>query len=258
VSDDYAAGAALTGIPVERLRRAEERLAAQADVVACVSPVLVDKWRRPDREPVLIPNGCDVTHLATARSVRPVPVDLPRPVVGFVGLLSTRIDLELVTAVARRGHSMLLVGRRRTDLPAEILDRLVGMPNVRWVPGVDYDDLPAHLAAMDVGLVPYTDSAFNRASFPLKILEYLAAGLAVVSTDLPAVRWLDTDLVAVATGTEAFADAVAEAAAAAGDEAAIERRMAFAAGHSWDRRAEAYDDAIAAAEGRQAERPTPE
>ena len=57
--------------------------------------------------------------------------------------------------------------------------------------------------------MPYRDTPFNRGSFPLKTLEYLAAGRAVVATDLPAIRWLNTDLISVATTPAAFADHVA-------------------------------------------------
>jgi glycosyltransferase involved in cell wall biosynthesis len=88
-----------------------------------------------------------------------------------------------------------------------------------------------------VGLVPYADSAFNRGSFPLKTLEYLAAGRRVVATDLPATRWLATDLVSVASEPRAFADAVEAAISsrASADEVAERRR--FGAGHSWALRA---------------------
>ena len=58
---------------------------------------------------------------------------------------------------------------------------------------------------MDVGLVPYGMSEFNRWSFPMKALEYLSAGLPVVSTSLPAMQWLDTPFIALADTPEAFA-----------------------------------------------------
>jgi teichuronic acid biosynthesis glycosyltransferase TuaH len=91
---------------------------------------------------------------------------------------------------------------------------------------------------MGVGLTPYADTDFNRASFPLKTLEYLANGLPVVSTDLPAVRWLDTDLIEVGTGPEDFASKVREVLSRPFDEAERARRIAFARRHSWTARAE--------------------
>ncbi len=80
-----------------------------------------------------------------------------------------------------------------------------------WVGRRAFEELPAYLRLMNVGLTPYTDTPFNRASFPLKTLEYLAAGLPVVSTDLPATRWLNTDLVRIADSQSDFVSAVLDA-----------------------------------------------
>lgn len=246
-SDDFAAGADLIGVGAERLQRLELDLARRADLVVCVSPPLVDKWRALGFDPVLVPNGCDTEHFATARVAEaPADIVLPRPIVGISGQVSKRIDLRLLDEIAERGRSLLIVGRLRPDLPEASIAALLDRPNVQWVGFRPYLDLPAYLGAMDVGLVPYTASGFNRSSFPLKILEYLAAGLPVVSTDLPSVRWLDTDLVRIAEEPAAFADAVDDALAEAGDADAAARRMAFAAGHSWRSRAADYDAALAA------------
>jgi teichuronic acid biosynthesis glycosyltransferase TuaH len=90
---------------------------------------------------------------------------------------------------------------------------------------------------MQVGLVPYTLSEFNRASFPLKTLEYLAAGLPVVSTNLPATRWLDTPLATIADDHATFVAAVR---AAATIPSSADERQRFAAAHSWESRAADY------------------
>ena len=103
-----------------------------------------------------------------------------------------------------------------------------------------FEALPGYLAHASVGLVPYTHSAFNRASFPLKTLEYLSAGLPAVSTGLPATLWLDPgdpELIAIAEGPEAYADAVDAALALPLTPELRERRRAFARAHSYERRA---------------------
>jgi len=109
-------------------------------------------------------------------------------------------------------------------------------PNVHWVGPRSYAELPAVLAAAEVWMLPYADSEFNRASFPLKLLEYLAAGRRVVATDLPAVQWLDSELIVTAAGAKGFAAAVESELSrpwAVGEAAA---RTAFAAGHGWPER----------------------
>lgn len=236
-TDDFVAGARLTGLGTRQLVRAEARQAKVVDLVVAVSEPLVEKWRALGRETVLLPNGCD-TDLFAATDEAPIPADveLPAPVAGFFGHLSSRIDVSLLEAVAERGISLLLVGPRQGTFAIEAMDRLLVMPNVRWVGPKPFEELPSYLRVIDVGLTPYADSEFNRASFPLKTLEYLAAGRAVVATDLPAVAWLNTDLITVASRPGAYADAV-EAALAAPQPVELRlRRRRFAALHSWDER----------------------
>ncbi len=242
VSDDFSTGREL-GVPVERMARAQHEIAEEADAVVVVSPVLQERWARRGHDTILIPNGADTATLHGAPGLpRPLGIDLPDPIVGYSGQLSTRIDLSLLEAVADRGHSLLLVGGRRPDLEPERVAALLARDNLQWTGERPYDELPAYLGAMAVGLLPYTDSEFNQASFPLKLLEYLAAGVAPVSTDLPAVRWLNSDLVTVADTPETFATAVDEALAARDDDAEIARRQQFAEMHTWVSRADDYVD----------------
>jgi teichuronic acid biosynthesis glycosyltransferase TuaH len=91
---------------------------------------------------------------------------------------------------------------------------------------------------IDVGLLPYANSEFNRASFPLKTLEYLAAGRPVVATPLPAVTWLDTELIAIADQPDDFAMRTLEEAAKARTPGLMKRRRVFAESHSWSTRVE--------------------
>ena len=76
---------------------------------------------------------------------------------------------------------MLFVGPRHFTFEMERIERLLEQPNVQWVGPKPFESLPTYLRAIDVGVTPYTDTAFNRGSFPLKTLEYLAAGRGVVA-----------------------------------------------------------------------------
>jgi len=176
-----------------------------------------------------------------------VPSDarLPAPVAGFVGRINDRTDLSLLEAIADRGRSLLLVGPKDPAFEPDRFDALRQRRNVRWVGPKPFEALPGYFRVLDVGVVPYRDSPFNRGSFPLKTLEYLAAGRAVVATDLPAIRWLATDLVSVATTPPAFADQVDRLLAQPRTPGMLARRQAFAARHSWARRAADINEAIA-------------
>jgi glycosyltransferase involved in cell wall biosynthesis len=238
-TDDYVAGARLMGQDGMRLLREERRQLAEAELVVAVSPVLAERWSgKGARTVAVLPNGCDVAAYADiARTSRPAGIPTDRPVVGLVGQLSDRIDLDLLAAVADLDCTLLMVGPHRANWEPVRFPALAARPNVRYVGPVDAAELPGYLGAMDVGLTPYRDSSFNRASFPLKTLEYLAAGRAVVSTELPATRWLGTDLVATASTPAGFAAAVREALPGARDPRLVARRREFAGTHSWQRRA---------------------
>ena len=106
--------------------------------------------------------------------------------------------------------------------------------------------------------MPYTGSAFNRGSFPLKTLEYLAAGCAVVATDLPATCWLATELICIAGGAGPFADQVDRLLAMPRTPAAAAERQAFAGRHSWALRAAQIHAAIAGRAARPAAGRTPD
>jgi teichuronic acid biosynthesis glycosyltransferase TuaH len=238
VTDDWEAGSSLMGVGVRRLRRNERRLASHGQIVVTVSEPLSEKWRALGPEPVLLPNGCAAEFLGNSDEA-PLPDDvvLPGPIVGFVGHLSDRIDMRLLEAVAGTGRSMLLVGPRQPMFEPQRFDRLVGRPNVTWVGPKPFDQLRSYLRIIDVGITPYADSAFNRASFPLKTLDYLAAGRAVVSTDLPSVRWLGTDLITVADRPADFVRAVVRSLTEQRTQELVARRLTLAGQHSWTSRA---------------------
>jgi teichuronic acid biosynthesis glycosyltransferase TuaH len=238
-SDDFVAGAELMGLSTEWVAGCERARLDEADLVIACSPTLADKWRSMGFDPVLVPNGVDAAAFAAVDTAPwPHDVRLPSPIVGLVGHLSDRIDLAMLEAVAARGCSLLLVGPRQPAFSGDRVEALLKRPNVQWVGRKTFGELPSYLKVIDVGIVPYRDDAFNRASFPLKTLEYLASGRPVVTSDLPAFRWLDTDLVRVVPDAEEFAGAVVSELASPRDSRAVTTRRAFAAGHSWDRRAE--------------------
>lgn len=240
--DDFAAGGALMNISTRELERRERAAATKADLAIAVTPSLVAKWEALGVPAVLVPNGVDA---ALFSEPRPRPLDLPPngPLVGFCGTLSARIDLDLLHRVVDAGTPLVLLGWPQRTMPKDEVDRLLQRQGVHWLGNKTYEEVPAYLQALDVGLIPYTDSAFNRASFPLKMLEYLAAGLPVVSSDLPAVRYLDTDLVVI-EDRDGFAPAVRAAIGARHDPALVQRRMDFAAGHSWQSRVDLICEAI--------------
>lgn len=239
--DDFVGSAPLLGLDAERLARGERALARRADVIIAANPVVAESMVAHGRSAILVPYGCDAEHFATAQHVVPASdVDLPRPIAGFMGHLGDRIDLAILRAVVDTGCSVLLVGPRHPRADPAAMSDLLARPNVHWTGPRAFEELPAYLAHMDVGLLPYDFSPFNVGSFPLKTLEYLAAGLPVVATGLPAIRWLGSAHITVADTADEFATEVLRALARGSSSHDVTDRQRFAQQHTWAKRAEAF------------------
>jgi teichuronic acid biosynthesis glycosyltransferase TuaH len=233
VTDDWVAGAAMMGLSPRLVRQNLARNLRRANITLAVSPHLVGKLNQehaPKSAAGLLPNGCAVPAVAP-RSERAKTAAL-------VGTLNERLDIGLLEKLAQSSVPMLVIGPRADKDPAmgKRLDRFLAADSVRWLGEVPAATLPLHLSQVSVGLTPYVDSEFNRASFPLKTLEYLAAGLPVVATDLPAVRWLDSGFVAVAKDSSDFVGLVHSAMRTSPDPTAEGRRRDFARTHAWTAR----------------------
>jgi teichuronic acid biosynthesis glycosyltransferase TuaH len=236
-TDDWVAGATLMNQDARYVLREERAAIARADLVLAVGPELAERWEGLGAQPVVFPNGCDPSAYQSPSAPGPVPAGFPAKVAGLVGQLSDRIDIALLESVADTGIGLLLVGPREPGWEPERAGALLSRSNVHHVGPVPFEELPQWFARLDVGLTPYADTAFNRASFPLKTLEYLAAGLPVVSTDLPASRRLSEETPHIRIATESFADAVVRAADTEWTPDAVEQRRCVAARHSWAARA---------------------
>lgn len=234
--DDFVAMGPLVGVSPRLLARGERRLTAAADAIIAANPTVAGSLAAPGRAIHLIPFGCDVG-LFGGPAARDPAVDLPHPIAFLMGTLNDRLDVDCLRAVVDEGVSLLLVGPRSPRFASPAFDALLTRPDVQWTGPRAFEDLPALLAHADVGIVPYTHSPFNEGSFPLKTLEYLAAGLPVVATDLPAIRWLASPHVEVADRAAEFGRTVARVAGEPRDPDASGLRRHFAAGHSWDHRA---------------------
>jgi glycosyltransferase involved in cell wall biosynthesis len=240
--DHYAAN---PGVDARWVDALERRMLERADVVFATSPWLAERLRRAGGRLVHeVPNVADVALFARAHEPLPEPPelrDLARPRAIYVGNLAAyRVDVGLLEAVARSGVSLVLIGPVGLGDGAALapdLRALLAMPAVRALGPRAPEALPAYLRHCEVALLPFLDNDHTRASLPLKLWEYLAAGLPVVGTPLPNLRELAAEgLVALARGPDAYASAVLRA---AGEErAARAARLSRARAHDWPARIE--------------------
>jgi glycosyltransferase involved in cell wall biosynthesis len=215
----------------------ERRLLEKVDLVVATAASLTKSKRPRSGAAYHLPQGVNFDHFAEPRAEPPDLAGIPRPRIGFAGSLSTQCDVDLLVrlATAFPDASLVLVGP--VGLDRAELDRL-HLPNVHILGVRSYEDLPAYVQHFDVGIIPYVLSAWTVAVDPLKLLEYLAAGLPVVTTAIPeAAKYAET--VAVAADSDAFVTAVREA-LSSNRESARRRGQALAREHTWERRARTF------------------
>jgi teichuronic acid biosynthesis glycosyltransferase TuaH len=169
-------------------------------------------------------------------------------VAALIGQLNDRLDLDALERTVAAGVPLRVIGRLVAQDPVfhARLERFLASPGVEWRGEIRPDQLPAELARVAVGLTPYADTAFNRSSFPLKTLDYLAAGAPVVSTELSASRWFESPDVRVAADADAFAALALAAVRAPADAARDASCRALAVAHGWDRRAADLEELVTA------------
>jgi glycosyltransferase involved in cell wall biosynthesis len=226
-------------IDTTSFRAAEERFAARADLVLASAPSLARRMRLLSNNVLNAPNVADTELFSQA--LTPGEVDsaiaaLRAPRIVFTGAIAaTKLDLALLATLARLRPewSFALVGPVGPGDPHTDVSALAAEPNVHLLGLRAYAQLPSVLRGADAGLIPYARNALTDSIFPMKVYEYLAAGLPVVATPLPALAGVPE----VATGSNAdeLAQLLDRALADDDDERRAQRSRAAAA-QSWDAR----------------------
>jgi hypothetical protein len=221
----------LAGVSHGMLEPLEQQLLASVDVVVTTAQSLTRSKVPATGDVRYLPQGVNFDHFARPR---PEPEDLrglPRPLLGFAGALSTCCDLRLIRSIAEQhpGGSVVLVGP--VTGPRDGLD----LPNIHVLGARPYRELPAYVQHFDVGLIPYLINEWTRAVDPLKLLEYLAAGVPVVSTAIPEAYKYD-EVVRIGEDPARFLTSIREALADSGLQART-RGQEVARQNTWSERA---------------------
>ena len=201
--DDHAA---FTGYDREQVLRDEEDLSRRADLVVTTSMALQQAKKGWNENTVLIPHGVDYEHFARAvREPLAEPADLadiPHPRLGFFGLIRDWVNLDLLAEIARRRGEwqFVLIGDADSNVN---IGQYRDVTNMHFLGRKPYGELPAYCRRLDVGLIPFKLNELTCAVNPIKLREYLAAALPVVSTPLPEVK-LYENIVHLAEGADEF------------------------------------------------------
>jgi glycosyltransferase involved in cell wall biosynthesis len=232
ITDDY--GAYLPKFRALTDHR-ERNLLQQVDIAFATSDLLIPPLRQYNLNIHHLPNGVDFELFSQVGSrelkINPAVANIPKPIIGYVGLVAEWFDHDIVEALGERWPGQIVViGPVK---PSEVR-RVNQNRNVCWLGFVERSQLPGYLQTMDVCILPRRNNELTTKMNPLKLWEYLATGKPIVSTDMPA---LDPcrNLISVATSTADFVAKVEAVVNKPEDpERAIERRR-IAQQNSWDR-----------------------
>ncbi|MBC7075655.1 MAG: glycosyltransferase [Syntrophomonadaceae bacterium] len=211
------------------------RAVSSADLVLAASEKLYHMAKEINENTYLIPNGCDYDYFSQARSKNlPVPGDMQgikRPIIGYMGVVATWCDLQLLEKLALRfpDASIVIVGP---------LFNVSGVPqysNIHWLGFKPYEQLAGYLSLFDVGIIPFKMSSMIEAVNPIKLWEYMAAGIPVVTTNIPEIKKYK-DLVLYSENEEEFMQNITTALYNDSPQKK-DQRMALARENSWIERA---------------------
>jgi glycosyltransferase involved in cell wall biosynthesis len=260
--DHYAANPGVDRSWIESL---EAEMLRRADLVFATSPVLAERLGRSGRAVQCLPNVADIALFGRAVTEElPEPADLKgaaRPRAVYVGNLAEyRIDLPLLDRLAGMLPDLQFVfigviGMGDAAAPGSAVSRLAARDNVHLLGPKPQQDLPAYLRFCDAAMIPFLENEHTRGSLPLKLWEYIAAGLPVIATDLP--NFADPareGVVIPASDTASFASALRDVLGEDGERR--RRRLEIARRHDWPHRLDQICRLIAAAIGPRAAPPT--
>jgi glycosyltransferase involved in cell wall biosynthesis len=168
-----------------RLKEQESALMEKADLVFTGGFSLYEA--KKDLHPCIypFPSSIDKKHFSKSRSIVIEPADqylIPNPRIGFFGVIDERMDLDLLQTISaeKPDWQFILIG------PVVKIDpsTLPMAPNIHYLGGKSYEELPTYLAGWDVAMMPFAINDSTRFISPTKTPEYLAGGKPVVSTPI--------------------------------------------------------------------------
>jgi GT2 family glycosyltransferase/glycosyltransferase involved in cell wall biosynthesis len=218
----------------------EARLVAQADLVIASSQRLADRLGQI-RPTTLIRNGAD-TGFFGAPPGR-APFSKTKPIVGYFGAIAEWFEIGWI-AHAARAHpdwDFVLIGQ----VEGCRVDSVQRLDNVHLLGERPYTDLPSYLHQFDAAIIPFEVTELIKNTNPVKVYEYLSAGVPVIASPMPELISLG-ELVYLADGPESFVGQV-ERALAEDDEGRRAVRREWARSHDWTARGDAFRRAVVGA-----------
>lgn len=193
---------------------AEISILRNADGWIATSQPVFDHLRRlaPEKPGLLLENGVDTGHFSTERPLPPEYRAMPGPRLVYAGALDGRFDAAAARALALAmpDASIVLIGPAEDGVRAA-LEREGVLANLHLLGPRPYADLPGYFQHADAGLILLNDHPANGGRSPMKLYEYAAAGLPVVSRATSEIARRGDRFVFLYSDAESAADAARQA-----------------------------------------------
>lgn len=217
----------------------EEILVKQADLVVCTSKQLFKEKKRLNGNTFFIPNAADLAlsnqALENRLEIHPLLNDIPKPIIGYFGVIERRMDFSMLTDVieSNKDKSFVFVGPFGEEF---VPKGFQSIQNVYFTGRVPYQEMPSVLKGFDISIIPFKKDEVSSTIFPLKLFEYLGAGKPVIATDF------NDDLEEFTKGTVKYCKGAKEFSEAIefyllNDSTDLKNnRLAIASENTWDKR----------------------
>lgn len=215
---------------------AEQKFMKMVDAVVVSSKALLDTKSKIQQNTFLVKNGVDTSIFSQSKK----EISKRKSTIGYVGSIDDRLDLQLLQSIIESfpKHDFLFVGR---IVEMCIWTQLQKYPNVKFVGSQQPEQLAEYMKIIDVGLIPFKKNEFTKNIYPLKINEYLACGMPVVSTDFADLSDFE-GFIYESKNTDFGSNLIL--ALEEKNEELIENRIAFAQQNSWKNRAAEFNQII--------------
>jgi glycosyltransferase involved in cell wall biosynthesis len=233
----------------EVIERIESQSSGLFDFIFASSRSQFEKRKNLNKNVFFVPNAVDFdlfnqslsSKLPAHRDLQGIPV----PRIGYVGTLCLRLDYDLLKKIGRSHPewSLVMIGVVDNYVPKDQIEELKGFPNIFILPQKPHEEIPGFLSQFDIGIIPFKVDSITQTMNPLKMYEYMAVGLPIVSTDLPEARPF-SEVIRISKTHEEFVNLI-ENELRTNSQEKIQRRIEIAKENSWEKRADQISQIIA-------------
>ena len=158
-----------------------ELISKKADIIFTVSDEMQSLFLNHDKV-YWIPNGVDIKHYQQKYAIVNRDIgSIKKPIIGYVGTVQDRFDIDLVEFIAKENNdkSIVIVGPVWNN---EIVDKLSKYSNIYFLGRKSYTEVPMYIQQFDIGIIPHKLDKFIKFTNPMKMFEYLACGKPIISS----------------------------------------------------------------------------